>query len=191
MKPSARTIRRTLAAGAAACATALTVTAALASSATAASTQIAPECRASALQVWIGLPGDHAAGHTYYPLELTNVSGHTCDLFGYPGVSAIGGGHQLGSAAIRDPAVASRTVRLLPAETATATLAITNVGVYSPAACKPVTADALRIYPPDQYQSDVVSFSFPACSKAGPRYLSIRAIQAGVGIPGHPFLTGS
>jgi hypothetical protein len=190
MKPSARTIRRMLAAGAAACATTLTVTAALASSATAASTQVAPECRASALQVWIGLPGSGAAGHTYYPLEFTNVSQHTCDLYGYPGVSALRGGQQLGSAAIRDTAVARRTVRLLPAATATATLAITNISVYSPAACKPVTANALRIYPPDQYQTDVIGFSFPACSKAGPSYLSIRAIQAGVGIPGHPFLTG-
>lgn len=194
MKPSARTIRRSLAAGVAAGATALTVTAALASSATAASTaastQVAPECRASALQVWIGLPGDGAAGHTYYPLEFTNVSPHTCDLYGYPGVSALRGGQQLGSAAFRDPGVARRTVRLLPAATATATLAIANISAYGPAACKPVTANALRIYPPDQYQTDVVRFTFPACSKAGPSYLSIRAIQAGVGIPGYPWLTG-
>jgi Domain of unknown function (DUF4232) len=191
MRPSARAIRRTLAAAAVVGAAAFTVPAALASSAASASPAVAPECPASALQVWIGLPGSGAAGHTYYPLEFTNVSRHVCDLYGYPGVSAISGGHQLGSAAARNPAVARRTVRLSPAATAHAVLAVTDLGVFSPAACKPVTAQALRIYPPDQYRTDVAAFSFPACSKAGPRYLTIEPIQAGVGIPGHPSLAGT
>jgi hypothetical protein len=190
MRPSARTIRRSIAASAAACAAALSVTAAVASSATAASSQVAPECKASALQVWIGLPADHAAGHAYYPMEFTNVSRRTCDLYGYPGVSAIHNNRQAGSAAVRDPAVPRRTVRLLPAATASATLVITNVAVFSPASCQPVTADELRIYPPDQRQADFLEFSFPACAKAGSKYLAIQAIHSGVGIPDHPFLVG-
>jgi hypothetical protein len=188
---SARTIRRVIAAGAAACAAILAVSAASASSATATSQQVAPECAASALQVWIGLPGSGAAGHTYYPLEFTNVSRHTCDLYGYPGVSAIRAGHQMGNAAARNAAVGRRTIRLVPAATAHAILAITDLGVFSPGACKPVTATQLRIYPPDQFQADSFLFSFPACSKPGPNYLTIEPIQSGVGIPGHPSLQGS
>jgi hypothetical protein len=191
MRPSARAIRRTLAAGAAACAAALAVTAASASSSTVASPQVTPECSAAALQVWIGLPGGNAAGHTYYALEFTNVSNRTCVLYGYPGVSALRSGRQLGSAATRDPAVPRRTVRLAPAATASTILVLTDTGVYGPAACDQVTANELRIYPPDQYQADYVDFSFPACSKAGPTYLAIQPIRAGVGIPDHPSLAGS
>jgi hypothetical protein len=189
VKPPSRTVQRILAAAAAACAAAAAVTAASAS--TSASQQVPPECAASALQVWIGLPGSGAAGHTYYPLEFTNVSRRTCDLYGYPGVSAIRAGHQMGNAASRNPAVPLRTVRLQPGVTASTVLALTDLGVLSPGACHPVTAGELRVYPPDQYQADYIAFSFPACSKAGPSYLSIEPIRPGVGIPGHPSLAGS
>ena len=62
---------------------------------------------------------------------------------------------------------------------------------YWAASSDQVTANELRIYTPDQYQADYVDFSFPACSKAGPTYLAIQPIRAGVGIPDHPSLAGS
>jgi len=60
----------------------------------------APGCATSDLMVWLGIPGDGTAGSTYYELELSNISHHTCTLFGFPGVSAVNrSGAQLGSPA--------------------------------------------------------------------------------------------
>ena len=50
-----------------------------------------PRCTASGLGAWIAVgQGNGAAGTIYYPLEFTNLSGHTCSLYGFPGVSAVG-----------------------------------------------------------------------------------------------------
>jgi hypothetical protein len=180
------TARRVLAVAAATGAAALALTAASATGAGAASQAVAPECATSALEVWIGLGGgESAAGSTYYPLEFSNTSHRTCDLYGFPGVSAVRGSKQAGSAAARDHAFAPRTVVLAPGGTAHALLQIANAGVFSGAACKPVQADALRVYPPDRRTATLVPFSFEACQKSGPVFLHIRTIRAGVGIPGY------
>src|SRR6476646_1031817 len=69
-----------------------------------------PRCTSSALAVWLGLgEGGGSAGGVVYPLELTNISGTSCHLRGFPGVSAWAG-HQLGSTAGRDHAVPPHTV---------------------------------------------------------------------------------
>ena len=48
-----------------------------------------PACTAFGLGAWVAVgQGNGAAGTIYYPLEFTNLSGHTCSLFGFPGVSA-------------------------------------------------------------------------------------------------------
>jgi len=62
---------------------------------------VIPKCTASDLGVWVAVDqGNGAAGTIYYPLEFTNLSHHTCYLFGYPGVSALDvNGRQLGSPA--------------------------------------------------------------------------------------------
>src|SRR5215470_15998251 len=86
-----------------ACAAILTPAAALAAPAhPAARAAAAPSCATSSLRVWLGVPGDSAAGHTAYQLELSNISGRACTLFGFPGVSAVAaGGRQLGTPAAR------------------------------------------------------------------------------------------
>ncbi|MDQ6778933.1 MAG: DUF4232 domain-containing protein, partial [Actinomycetota bacterium] len=53
---------------------------------TAAST---PKCATSGLVVWLNTQGNGAAGSIFYALELTNLSGQTCTLNGYAGVSAV------------------------------------------------------------------------------------------------------
>ena len=76
-----------------------------------------PACKTSGLEVWLGLgPGGGTAGSTYHPIEFTNVTGHTCHLFGFPGVSAIYNGHQAGSPAGwgTSPFFPKRTVTLAP-----------------------------------------------------------------------------
>ena len=145
-------------------------------------------CATSALAVWIGLgEGGATAGSTFYPLELTNVSSHACHLFGFPGVSAFAG-HQLGSPAQRNRAVPEHTVTLAPGETAHTVLQITDVGNFSSSQCGPVTATELKVIPPDERSAAGVPFSFRACSKAGPIFLTVQPVQPGVGVPGYPNL---
>jgi hypothetical protein len=145
-------------------------------------------CATSALAVWLGVgEGGGTAGSTFYPLELTNVSTHACHLFGFPGVSAWRGS-QLGSPAQRNHAVLEHTVTLLPRETAHAVLQISDVNNFSRTQCKPATAFGLKVIPPGETTSAGIPFSFRACSKAGPVYLSVQPMQAGVGVPGYPDL---
>ena len=145
-------------------------------------------CATSALAVWIGVgEGGSAAGSTYYPLELTNVSSHACYLFGFPGVSAFAG-HQLGSPALRNHAVPEHTVTLNPGDTAHTVVQITDVGNFSASQCKPATATGLKLIPPDERTSAGVPFNFPACSKKGPIFLTVQPVRPGVGVPGYPNL---
>ncbi len=100
--------------------------------------------------MWLGLPGDGDAGSTFYQLELSNTSGRTCTVYGFPGVSAIGrGGGQLGSAASRDYADLSRLVTLRRGATAHVLLRIVDVANFPAASCDPGTAVGLRVYPPN------------------------------------------
>jgi hypothetical protein len=126
-----------------------------------------------------------AAGSVYYPLELTNTSGSTCTLFGYPGVSFVTGpsGTQLGQAASRNPVAAATTVTLAPGQVAHATLQVVQAANYDPAQCSPVTAHWLRVYPPNQFGSLYVQFTATACSGRLPHgvgnQLSVSVMQPG------------
>jgi hypothetical protein len=193
MNLSTRPARRALAAFAVTCAAILIPTAALAAPggpasgarpADASAAAAAPRCAASALQVWLGLPGDGYTGGTAYQLELSNVSGRTCTLYGFPGVSAIGtNGRQMGRAAQRDYADPARLVTLGRGATAHVLLRITNVANFPAASCQPATAVGLRVYPPNAFRSVVVPFTFRGCQKGG-AYLFVRTTVAGTGIPG-------
>ena len=193
MKPTTRAARRGLAALALTCAAVVIPTAALAASgspakpalAARATAAAAPRCGTGALTAWLGIPGNGYAGGANYQLELSNTSAHTCTLYGYPGVSALGpGGHQLGSAAGRGPASASRLVTLSRGATAHVELQITDVGNFPPSSCGPTSAVALRVYPPGATRSLQVPFSFQACGKTGPVYLHVGTTVSGTGIPG-------
>jgi Domain of unknown function (DUF4232) len=177
------TAARALAVLAAVVAVALGTTAAVAASAGSASA--APSCSASQLRVWIGLPGDGAAGSVAYELQISNVSKARCSLFGFPGVSAVSNrGKQLGSAAARDHSFAAKTVTVLPGRTAHFLLKITNVLALQQSTCKPANAAGLRVFPPNTTKSSFVPLAFKACSKKGPRYLSTRVVRSQAGIPG-------
>jgi hypothetical protein len=135
--------------------------------------------------VWLDTRGGGAAGSTYYNLEFTNLSGHACTLFGYPGVSGVNlAGHRLGSPATRDAAHAPATVTLRAGATAHAVLRVVDVANYPSATCRQVTAAGLRVYPPGQMASKRVPYPFGACSRSGPGYLSVEAVQAGPGAIG-------
>jgi hypothetical protein len=137
-----------------------------------------PACATSGLDVWLDTQGQGAAGTIYYKLNFTNLSGSTCTLFGYPGVSGINlGGTQLGSAATRVGAT-PHTVTLATGATAFAQVGIVQAGIFPSSQCGPVTAAGLRVYPPNQTQSRKVPFPFAACSKTGPLYLKILPAQS-------------
>jgi hypothetical protein len=130
--------------------------------------------------------GNGAAGTIYYPLEFTNLSGHTCSMYGFPGVSVISRtGRQLGSPAKRESGGGfgtPRTVTVRPGATVHAILAYHDAEVSAAPGCDPVnTTFELRVYPPNERGTTFAFFSLEACSHAGPIYLSIGPIKPGVG----------
>jgi hypothetical protein len=154
-------------------------------------------CSTSGLEAWLGLgvaspgaagpPGAYPGRETYYTLEFTNVSNRACSLYGYPEVSAyrdspVAGG-MIGGAAIRDTSVRPKPVMLEPGATAHAVLRVTAAA--KPAGCPEVTAEELRITLPRQARPSLVPAHIPVCSQRGHASLSVQAIQARPGIPGH------
>jgi len=137
-----------------------------------------PKCATSGLVVWLDTRGNGAAGSIYYQLKFTNLANHACQLLGYPGVSAVDlSGHRLGRAASRNRSHASSVVTLARGGTGAAVLQIIEASNFSRASCHAVTAAGLRVFPPNQTASKVVPFPFRACSRAGPVYLSVRAVS--------------
>ncbi|MGH3733667.1 MAG: DUF4232 domain-containing protein [Acidimicrobiales bacterium] len=155
----------------------------------------APSCTTANLDVWLNTTGNGAAGSSYYNLNFTNLSAHSCALLGYPGVSAITqAGIQLGSSARRN-AEHPRTLVVLTSarsargfeistsrNTATVILQITVAENFPLSVCAPLTAAGLRVYPPGQKESTVVPFPFVACVKVGPQFLHVEAVQRYVAV---------
>jgi hypothetical protein len=140
------------------------------------------QCQAAGIKAWLGIPADGAAGTSYYQLELTNLSHRTCTLYGYPRISAYRGS-QLGSPATRNHLWSPLLITLSPGMTAHAVLGIKNAGVLPRLACHPVTAAGLRVYLPGDRQSVTIPFSFRACAKVSPKYLTITTTRSRPGIP--------
>src|SRR5215469_13906833 len=149
----------------------------------------ATQCPTSALRVVVNKTrGGAAAGTSYVPIDFTNTSGHSCDMFGFPGVSFVTGnpGSQIGAPASRQTTFGPETVTLASGATAHAWLGVVDAGNFSPSACGPVTAHWLKIYPPDQYTALYSSFTTQVCSKkvtAGTP-LTILPVRPGAGAPG-------
>lgn len=149
----------------------------------------ASQCPTSALRVRVNKTrGGAAAGTSYVALDFTNTSAHSCDLYGFPGVSFVTGnpGSQIGAAASRQRTFGSESVPLASGATAHAWLGIVDAGNYSPSACGPVTAHWLKVYPPDQFTALYTRFTAQVCSKhvTGSTPLLILPIRPGPGAPG-------
>jgi len=143
-----------------------------------------PRCRTGDLAVWLGDgPGGESAGHVVYPLEFSNISGHTCYLFGYPGVSAYRRGHRVGLPADRSGAT-PQTVTLAPRQTGHTLVQFTDVGVIDPSVCQPTTAHTLRVYPPGARRSTDIVWQFGACRSTSVSFMDVQPVQPRVGIPG-------
>jgi Domain of unknown function (DUF4232) len=141
-----------------------------------------PRAKTTDLRVWVDTrQGQGAAGSLYYPLNFKNISRHTVTLRGFPGVSAITkSGRQLGDPAAWERTARTATVTLRKGATAHTVLQITNVGVYGN--IKTATAYGLRVYPPNQYTSTKVRFSFAALAVKGTTYMWVLGpIRPGAG----------
>jgi Protein of unknown function (DUF4232) len=164
--PTTLSPRRLAGAAVVACAAALIPVASFAATASPAAPAVAasvPACPTAGLVVWMNNE-QGAAGTFYSDLNFTNLSGHTCTLRGHPGVSAVNlSGGRIGQPAAW-PSATLHTVTLANGATATAVLAITDVGVFSAGVCHPVTAAGLRVYPPNQFTSKLVPYPFGACT---------------------------
>jgi hypothetical protein len=140
----------------------------------------APRCAAARLRISAVIAASTGAGAlrvTRYRLELTNVSGVTCTLSGYPEVAAYrGDGTQVGNEAGRDTSAAARHIVLAPGASAHA--AVTASVSRGP--CHPVVAAGLRVVPPGQKIASYIRHTLRACSAAGPRapvFLRVGAVQ--------------
>jgi hypothetical protein len=133
--------------------------------------------------------GSGAAGTSYVPIDFTNISGHSCAMYGFPGVSFVTGpgGGQIGSAASRQTTFGSQTVTLASGGTAHAWLGIADAGNFPPSSCHPVTAHWLKIYPPNQFAALYAKFTSLVCSKqitGGSTPLTVMPVRLGPGNPG-------
>jgi ABC-type phosphate transport system substrate-binding protein len=140
-------------------------------------------CPQSYLTTWIGIPANGTAGSTYYELEISNISSHTCSLYGFPGVSAMAGSHQLGSPADRTGGHPEDVITLGSYATAHVILQITDVGALPN--CHITEANGLRVFAPGDYASLRVPLSFQACANRGPIFLHVSTTLANAGIPGY------
>jgi len=141
-----------------------------------------PACASATLVVWLNTQGSGAAGSSFYSLEFTNLSAGSCTLTGYPGVSGVDlGGRQLGSAASRDSEHKAVTVTLSPRGSAHVVLRIVDALNYPKSTCAAVMAAGLRVYPPGQTASKLIPYPYLACSRSGANYLSVEAVQPGLG----------
>ncbi len=145
-------------------------------------------CRTAVLRMAVDdTQGQGAAGSAYYPLNFTNTSGSACTMYGYPGVSFAAApteaARQIGLAAQRNRAFPQASVRLGPGQTAHAWLKVTATGNFPASACRPVTANWLRVYPPGEPVAGYVARTFRVCS-SGTALLSILPVRAGHGVAG-------
>lgn len=142
---------------------------------------VVTSCSTAGLVIWLNTEGNGTAGSVYYTLEFTNLSGHECSIYAFPGVAAVNlAGRQLGSAAHYTNSKKTAIVELVNGDTATAIVQVVDTGVFSRAKCAEVRAAGLRVYPPDQFTSKVVPFPFLACSRPGPIYLVVQPVQKGL-----------
>jgi hypothetical protein len=126
-------------------------------------------CGTAGLRVTVGAPNG-AAGSIYYPIDFRNISGATCGMFGYPGVSFVSapGGSQLGGMASRNATFGPTRVTLAPGATAHASVQVEVAQSYPAAVCKPVTAHWLRVYPPGQFVPAYPALTAATCTGSVP-----------------------
>ncbi|MEV0906821.1 DUF4232 domain-containing protein [Streptomyces hokutonensis] len=119
------------------------------SSSTGSSTSAASSsrCHTSELTATVG-GNDPGAGQENFPIVLTNASGRTCTVRGYPGAAFVNAsGTQLGPNPVRETGSTATTVTLKPGQSAWAGLTFSNPEISG---AKTATPTTLVVTPPDE-----------------------------------------
>ncbi|MEV0739394.1 DUF4232 domain-containing protein [Streptomyces sp. NPDC050549] len=104
-------------------------------------------CHTSELKATVG-GNDPGAGQENFPIVLTNFSGRTCTVRGYPGAAFVNAsGTQLGPDPVRETGSAVTTVTLKPGQSAWAGLTFSNPEISG---AKTATPTTLVVTPPDE-----------------------------------------
>ncbi|WP_420309731.1 DUF4232 domain-containing protein [Streptomyces sp. YS-B37] len=104
-------------------------------------------CQTSELNAKVG-GNDPGAGQENFPIVLTNASGRTCTVRGYPGAAfASASGQQLGPDPQRETGTTVTTVTLKPGQSAWAGLSFSNPEISGAKTATPAT---LVVTPPDE-----------------------------------------
>ncbi|WP_369362751.1 DUF4232 domain-containing protein [Streptomyces sp. CG4] len=120
-------------------------------------------CHTSELSASVGR-NDPGAGQENFPVVLTNKSGRTCTLRGFPGAAFVSGsGTQLGPDPKRESGSVT-TITLKPGQSAWAGLTFSNAGISG---AKTATPTALLVTPPNERDALKVSWSGGAVPVSG------------------------
>jgi hypothetical protein len=72
-------------------------------------------------------------------------------------------------------------VTLAPGQTASALLGVVDARNYPAAACDPVAATTLRVYPPSQAVPELLPYASTGCVAASVKLLQVRPARPGTG----------
>lgn len=141
--------------------------------ASAANAQV-PECISADLRAGYHDLGA-AAGNHYGQIRLTNVSGHSCVVKGYGGLSYVGHGDgtRVGAPADRESVRRPRVV-LAPGERVAARIDEVQALNYPQARCHPTHVDGFRVYVPDSRVSQYVVHPTTGCARSAVHLISQR-----------------
>jgi hypothetical protein len=135
-------------------------------------------CHTSELHASVGR-NDPGAGQENFPIVLTNASGRTCTVRGYPGAAFVdASGKQLGPDPRRESG-SPTTVTLKPGQSAWAGMTFSNPGVSG---AKTATPASLVVTPPDERDPLTVKWTageVPVSGNASSVFLNV--FSAGTG----------
>ncbi|WP_406471164.1 DUF4232 domain-containing protein [Streptomyces sp. NBC_01615] len=136
-------------------------------------------CHTSELRASVG-NNDPGAGQENFPVVLTNGSGRTCTLRGYPGAAFVdASGKQLGPDPRRSSGTPT-TVTLAPGQSAWSGLTFSNPEISGAGTATPAS---LLVTPPDEKDSLKVTWTqgkVPVSGNASS--VSLTVVQAGTGV---------
>ncbi|MCF3964625.1 DUF4232 domain-containing protein [Streptomyces fuscigenes] len=137
-------------------------------------------CHTSELKASVG-GNDPGAGQENFALVLTNTSGRTCTVYGFPGFAFVdGSGKQVSTDPQREGGSQKQVVSLSPGRSAWATLRFANPDMVGGAT---VTPAAVEITPPDEKAFLKATWSGGAVSKQPPNAAAtiVGVFQPGTG----------
>ncbi|MET7572819.1 DUF4232 domain-containing protein [Streptomyces sp. NPDC005492] len=127
-------------------------------------TTISSRCHTSELKAKVG-GNDPGAGQENFPIVLTNTSGRTCTVRGFPGAAFVNAsGTQLGPDPQRESGSTATTVTLKPGQSAWAGLTFSNPEISG---AKTATPTTLVVTPPDEKDPLKVAWTAGAVPVSG------------------------